>query len=116
MLIFEESLNMRYTVIIFLTLAFCLVSFKTSDSPITKDCKCKNIPLTGRVRVVKRLATFQVQIVNALPDLEVKIVPSLPKDCGEWQFVDGLEDFSIEYVDALPDFTIRFVDALPGVN
>jgi len=108
---------MRYTVISgLMVLVLCLMSFRTADNPISKDCKCKNIPLTGRVKVVKCLATFQVQIVKALPDLEVKVVSSLPKDCGEWQFVDGLEDFSIEYVDALPDFTIRFVNALPGVH
>lgn len=108
---------MRYTVISgMIILVLCLMSFKTTDSPVTKDCKCKNIPLWGRVKVVNSLATFQVQVVTSLQDIEIKIVPSLPSSCGEWQFVDGLEDFSIEYVDALPDFTIRFVDALPGVH
>ncbi len=81
-----------------------------------KHCCLKGIPLYGRVKVVKALATFEVKVVSGLADLDVRKVAYTPGRCGEWQFVDALEDFSIEFVDALEDFSIEFVDALPGVN
>lgn len=92
-----------------------LMSF-TKDSPIV-NCKCKGIPLYGRVKVVKYQADFNVRIVERMADLNVRKVKSLPLSCGEWQFIEtGHPDFTIRIVDFHPDFTIRFVDYHPGVN
>ena len=71
-------------------------------NPIDRNnCTCKGIPLYGRVKVVTGLADFDVKVVNALSDIDVKI-DDLPTRCGEWKFVDALEDFSIRFVDAFP--------------
>ena len=96
-------------------IAMVLMSF-TKDSPIV-NCKCKGIPLYGRVKVVKYHADFNVRIVERMADLNVRKVKSLPLSCGEWQFIEtGHPDFTIRIVDFHPDFTIRFVDYHPGVN
>ena len=55
-----------------------------------------------------------VQRVSALADLKVKAVDAFPYNCGEWEWVDSLPDFTVQFVDALPDITIEFVDAFPG--
>ena len=41
-------------------------------------------------------------------------VDAFPYNCGEWEWVDSLADFTVQFVDALPDITIEFVDAFPG--
>jgi len=99
---------------IFILIAIILTSF-TSDKPIV-DCKCKGIPLHGKVKVVTAFADFKVQTVTAFPDIKVKKVTSFPDQCGEWQFVNAFPDFTIQYVTAFPDFTIQFVDAFPGTH
>jgi len=95
-------------------MAIILTSF-TNDKPIV-DCKCKGIPLHGKVKVVTAFADFQVQKVTAFPDIKVKKVTCFPDHCGEWQFVDAFPDFTIQYVTAFPDFTVQFVDAFPGTH
>lgn len=100
----------RFSLIVLI--AIILTSF-TKDKPIV-DCKCKRIPLHGKVKVVTTFADFKVQTVTAFPDIKVKKVACFPDDCGEWQFVDAFPDFTIQYVTAFPDFTIQFVDAFPG--
>jgi len=94
-------------------IAMVLMSF-TKDSPIV-NCKCKGIPLYGRVKVVERFADFNVKIVERFPDLNVKKVEHLPIRCGEWQFVNNFSDFTIRIVDTHADFAIRYVDTHPGV-
>ena len=83
-------------------------------SPV-KDCKCKNIPLYGRVRVVDIGEDFRVRVVDIGEDLQVQKVDIAPDQCGKWQFVDIGEDFKIRFVDIGEDFKIRFVDACPGI-
>ncbi|MGC8825226.1 MAG: hypothetical protein ACP5PZ_11660 [Bacteroidales bacterium] len=96
---------------------FLLVSLAfMQDKPIDKDCKCKGIPLYGRVRVVNAFADFRVRVVKAFPDLRVKVVDALPQTCGQWQIVEHSPDFTIQFVDIDPDFTIQFVDAFPGIK
>ena len=96
-----------------LIIAMVLMSF-TKDSPIV-NCKCKGIPLYGKVKVVERFADFDVRIVEFGADLNVRKVTSLPLSCGEWQFVNEFPDFTIRFVDIAPDFTIRYVDFHSGV-
>jgi hypothetical protein len=87
----------------------------SQNEPI-KDCKCKDIKLTGRVRVVERgISDFRVKVVEYgyIHDLRVHIV-DLPSDqCGEWQFVEYGEDFRIEFVEYGEDFRILYVDHRP---
>lgn len=87
-----------------------------SDECITKDGYFRGKRLAGKVKIVDALADFNVRVVDALPDLNVKVVDGLANDPGEWQFVEGLPDFTVRFVDGCPDFTIRFVDNLPGVR
>jgi hypothetical protein len=51
----------------------CAILF-AQDSTRIKECKCKNISLHGRVKVVESHADFLVKIVASHPDLEVKKV------------------------------------------
>ena len=94
-------------------IAMVLMSF-TKDSPIV-NCKCKGIPLYGRVKVVKHPADFDVKVVKFAADIDVKKVELLPTRCGEWQFVDISPDFTIRFVDTHANFSIRYVDTHPGV-
>lgn len=87
-----------------------------ADSPV-KDCRCKGIPLHGRVRVVDGNADFTVRVVtSALADLSVRRVTSYPNECGEWQFVNDFSDFTVRFVDGSADFTIRYVDSYSGTR
>lgn len=83
---------------------------------VSADCTYNGIPLYGRVQVVNYMADFDVQVVSFLPDLRVQNVSYLPVECGRWQFVNSMPDFTIRFVNALPDFTIQFVDYLPGLG
>ena len=98
-------------------LAILLCSFLQSSTNVQlTDCKCKNIELKGRVKVVASNADFKVKVVDSFPDLRVKRVKSFPIHCGEWQFVDTGEDFTIQFVSNFPDFTIMYVEQFPGVK
>ena len=76
------------------------------------DCTLSGIPLHGRVRVVQNLADFKVR-ETSFPDLRVNESPFTDR-CGEWEFVDALEDFKIQWVTALEDFSIEY-SSFPGV-
>ncbi len=95
--------------------------FLSLDNPvITKDCifvtkTGKQIPLHGKVRVVKNFGDIKVREVTAFPDLKIQRVNHFPDDCGEWEFVDNFEDFTIEYVSAFEDIQIQFVNSFPGL-
>lgn len=89
--------------------------FASSDG-VSKDCKCKDIPLRGRVKVVESFADFKVQIVDNFADLHVEQVSSFPNDCGQWQFVESFPDFTVQFVESFPDFTIEYVSSFPGVR
>ncbi|MEO0075644.1 MAG: hypothetical protein ABIK31_06010 [candidate division WOR-3 bacterium] len=97
-------------------IVFVAWAFVPSSSPIKPDCTCKGIKLWGRVRVVDSFENFRVRVVNDLQDFNVRKVDSQPYWCGEWQFVDSHEDFTIRFVDSHEDFTIKFVDSFPGIH
>jgi hypothetical protein len=81
-----------------------------------EDCTCKEIPLYGKVRVIDNpYADFDVKIVEVFPDINVQKVEVAASECGQWQFVEYGEDFTIRYVDVFPDFSIRFVTVFPGI-
>ena len=91
--------------------------FASSNKPIDKEkCSCEGIPLYGRVKVVDAFPTFKVRVVDAFPDMNIQVIDYSPSHCGEWQFVDAGEDFSIQFVDCFEYFSIHFVDAFPGTN
>lgn len=96
-------------------LSLFTISF-ASDKPITPDCRCKGIPLYGRVQFVDTFEDFRIQFVDGLADIKVKFVDYKPSKCGEWQIVDGLADFKVKVVDGLADFKVQKVDALPGIK
>jgi hypothetical protein len=104
---------MKLIAIILLITTTCFIQ---ADSPVTADCKCKEIPLYGKVQVVKSFADFKVEVVVSFEDLRVEEVVSLPAKCGQWEFVTSNPDFTIEYVNSFPDFTIRFVKSFPGID
>jgi hypothetical protein len=94
--------------IIVLILALIGLAFVPADKPINSDCSCKGIKLWGKVRVVEAHEDFKVRI-SVHSDLKVRITEHTNK-CGEWNFVDTHEDFSIRFVDAHEDFKIEYSD------
>jgi len=86
------------------------------DKPIDKDCKCKGIPLYGKVKIIDINPDFKVQVVERNPDLNIIFVDRNPNRCGEWQIVDRAADFTVKVVDRAADFTIKIVDISPGLN
>ena len=86
-----------------------------SSSPIS-DCSCNNTELFGRVKIVQYNADFKVKVVTYNADLDVQKVERTAKKCGEWQFVEYNEDFTIQLVDYGEDFTIKYVDYNPHAN
>jgi hypothetical protein len=99
---------------IFLMMLSALLPSQTAIQQ--SDCKCKNVELKGRVKTVTSGADFRIKVVESLPDLRVKKVARSPLECGEWQFVDAGEDFTVQFVETFPDFTIKYVEVLPGMN
>jgi hypothetical protein len=102
---------MKKLLILFIVLLVC-GSFKASEGKL-EDCKCNGIVLFGKVRVVEYGETFKVRI-SEFPDLRVKKT-FFPSQCGEWEFVEGGEDFTVRYVEIGEDFTIKF-DDFPGIT
>ena len=106
---------MKHHFYIFTTII--LSSFLLSNTNVQlDDCSCRNKELKGRVKIVKSNADFKVKTVDSFPDLRVKKVKTFPNNCGEWQFVDSDEDFSVEFVSNFADFTIMYVDNFAGVK
>ncbi|HOK52331.1 MAG: hypothetical protein WHT29_07110 [Bacteroidales bacterium] len=87
-----------------------------SDKPITSDCKCKGIPLYGRVQFVDAFEDFRIQFVDVFPDIKVRFVDYNSTKCGEWRVVTSFPDFKVKIVDQFPDFKVQQVDAFPGLN
>jgi len=85
-----------------------------SDDKVT-DCKCKGIPLYGKVKFVNSFPDFKVKIVDSFPDLKVKIVDAFLDACGKWKIVDAFPDFTVQIVESFPDFTIKMVESFPGM-
>ena len=96
-----------------------LIIINTSPSGHIDKDKCayvydeqhepQEIPLYGKVKVVTCGETFKVAVVPIGEDLKVK-TKQFPSSCGEWQFVDIGEDFSVRFVEIGEYFTIIFVD------
>lgn len=89
-------------------------SGKTTE-PVTSDCKCKGIPLHGKVKVVESFEDFKVRVVNSFEDIRVDTNWYGQMGCGDWKFVTAGEDFTIRYVNAFEDFKIRYVNAFHGL-
>ena len=78
---------MKHHLYLFIALVFS--AFLLSNTNIQlKDCKCKNLELKGRVKIVTSGDDFRIKVVESQPDLRVKKVDRLPVECGEWQFVN----------------------------
>lgn len=89
---------------------------QAAENPIDKEnCTYKDIPLYGRVKVVRHAADFKVKVVKYGADLRVKKVNAFPDECGKWQFVNSFEDFTVEFVNSGADFTIQYEIGFPGV-
>jgi len=88
-------------------LSFSFILFVATGKPII-DCKCNDIPLYGRVKVVENHPDFRVKIVEHHADLQVKKVNYHSKTCGDWYFVENHPDFTVKFVDSHEDFTIKF--------
>lgn len=81
---------------------------------ISSDCKCKEIPLYGKVKFVTSFPDFKIKYVESFPDLKVKFVGSSPRKCGEWQIVESFPDFTVQVVESFSDFTVKAVESFPG--
>jgi hypothetical protein len=97
-------------------LLIALAALLMSASKPVDGCRCKNIPLYGRVKVVEFSPDFDVKLAEFSPDLKVQLVDIHPDRCGKWQMVDLHPDFTIRFVEFHPDFTIRYVDFHPGLR
>jgi hypothetical protein len=86
----------------------------TSGDKVT-DCKCKGVPLYGKVKFVDHFPDFKVKIVESFPDLKVKLVDAFPDGCGKWKIVESFPDFTVQIVESFPDFTIKMVESFPGM-
>ena len=95
--------------------------FVNSSNPIDREtCTLNGKRLYGKVRVVDISADFDVEIVDfgCGADLWVtKIEPGYScYSCGEWQFVESGEDFTVQFVEIGGDFRITFVEIGSGVH
>ena len=86
----------------------------TGIEEIKHNCSFNGTPLYGRVKVVEHFGKFKVKKVENFGDIRIRKTP-YPNRCGQWNFVDSLEDFTIEYVDSLEDFRVEFVNSLEGI-
>jgi hypothetical protein len=82
-----------------------------------RPCDFQGHRLMGRVRVVNAFPDFQVKLEKDphKAELHVQRVEHPAEICGEWQFVDGMADFTIRFVETGEDFKIAFVDKNPGI-
>jgi hypothetical protein len=100
--------------LIIIIIAFMCLSMTAGDSPV-KDCKCKDIPLYGKVKFVEHGADFIIKEVEHGADLHVLVVEHGADECGKWQFVEHGHDFTIKFVEHGHDFTVKFVEHRPGM-
>jgi len=105
---------MKRIAFIALALIICPASLGLASEKIGPGCTFNGKTLYGKVKVVNVLADMKVREVSSMADLRVQSVSSMASNCGQWEFVDVLPDFTIQYVDVLEDFSIQFVDLFPG--
>ncbi len=97
-------------------LAVFLLSFTIiADSPLTKDCKCKEFKMYGKIKLVNNFPDIKVKFVENFPDLKVKFVENFPDQCGEWQIVENFPDIKVQFVENFPDLKIKVVNDFPGI-
>jgi hypothetical protein len=97
-------------------LAVFLVSFTIiADTPLSKDCKCKEFKMYGKVKFVNNFPDVKVQYVENFPDLKVKFVENFPDQCGEWQVVENFPDVKVQIVENFPDLKVKVVNNFPGI-
>jgi len=82
-----------------------------------RPCEFQGHTLKGRVRVVDAFPDFSVKIEDdeRKAELRVRKVESPAELCGEWQFVDGMADFTVRFVEYGEDFKIAWVKTKPGI-
>lgn len=82
-----------------------------------RPCEFMGHALKGRVRVVDAFPDFSVKIEDdeKKAELRVRRVESPAELCGEWQFVDGMADFTVRFVEYGEDFKIAWVKTKPGI-
>lgn len=82
-----------------------------------RPCDFQGHKLMGRVRVVESFPDFNVKVEEdeRKAELHVLRVEQPAELCGEWQFVDGMADFTIRFVETGEDFTIAWVKSKPGI-
>ena len=111
----NECDKMKHCFYVFLTIILSFLMQSNTEYQLS-DCRCKNIELKGRVKIVNNFADFKVKVVKSFADLKVKKVKSFSNNCGEWQFVDYGEDFTIQFVNEFSDFTIMYVEQFAGTK
>lgn len=74
------------------------------------SCTCGGKFLAGKVRMVSYGEEFKVRVVSYAEDVTVvkQFSLSLQSRCGEWQFVEYGENFTVRFVEYDEDFSIRF--------
>ena len=82
-----------------------------------RPCDFQGKRLMGRVRVVESFPDFRVKLEDdkKFAELHARRVTRKPEICGEWEFVDGMPDFTIAFVDYGEDFKIAWVENEPGI-
>jgi len=97
---------MKYAIII-ISVMFMAFTPAYMAKPIKEDCTCKGIKLWGKVKIVENFENFKVKIVENFEDIRID-TNNYPYKCGQWQFVNYHEDFSVKFVDYHEDFSIKF--------
>lgn len=82
-----------------------------------RPCDFRGHTLMGRVRVVDAFPDFSVKLEDDEKEAELRVrrVEGPAELCGEWQFVDGMADFTIRFVEYGEDFKIAWVKDKPGI-
>ena len=89
---------------------------QTTPVQPAEECSIAGIEMFGRVRIVERGGDIRVKMVEHFPELRVDPFSSFPRKCGEWQFVERREDFTIRFVEDNADIEIELVRAFPGMR
>jgi hypothetical protein len=97
------------------------VFVSSSSNPIDREtCTCKGKRLYGKVKVVDVFADFKVEVVKTGCEANLWVKEIEPGyscySCGEWQFVETGEDFTVQFVETHGDFRITFVEIGSGIQ
>jgi len=92
------------------------VAQTTAPAAEESACTVAGIELFGRVRIVERGGDVLVKMVEHFADLKVDPFAIMPNSCGEWQFVERREDFTIRFVEDNADIEIELTRHFPGMR